>query len=87
MHKTPEKVYINDGKQYFLKPDGSYYSTKLGSHGVKVVGWGKDENGVDFWRCMNSWGDTWGDRGTFKIRKGTNEANCETNLQVLELRG
>lgn len=38
----------------------------LGGHAVTIVGWGT-ENGLDYWRCRNSWNDGWGDNGHFKI--------------------
>ena len=43
----------------------------LGGHAIKIIGWGND-NGIDYWLCVNSWGDSWGDKGTFKIKQG----NC-----------
>ena len=41
----------------------------LGGHAIKVIGWGT-ENGEDYWLCVNSWNDTWGDKGLFKILQG-----------------
>lgn len=38
----------------------------LGGHAVTIVGWGT-ENGLDYWRCRNSWNSGWGDAGYFKI--------------------
>jgi len=37
-----------------------------GGHAIKMIGWGT-ENGIDYWLCVNSWNDTWGDHGLFKI--------------------
>ena len=42
----------------------------VGSHAVVITGWGTDivkGNNVTYWVARNSWGDTWGNRGTFKI--------------------
>lgn len=65
---------------YFESEDyGSKQPTaKAGGHAVCLVGWGI-ENGpitlsnglilkdVPYWVCRNSWSQTWGDRGYFKI--------------------
>jgi len=40
----------------------------LGGHAIKCIGWGLDEDsGMEYWLCVNSWNNTWGDQGTFKI--------------------
>jgi len=54
---------------------------KLGGHAAKLYGWGV-ENGVPFWFAANSWGKDWGDGGFFKIQRGTNECNIETNIHA-----
>jgi len=47
-----------------------------GGHAVKVVGWGVD-NGVKYWKIANSWNPYWGEKGYFRIRRGTNEGGIE----------
>jgi len=49
----------------------------LGGHAVKVVGWGT-ENNTPYWLVINSWNQTWGLGGYFKIQRGNNECDFES---------
>ena len=48
----------------------------LGGHAIKILGWGV-EDGVKYWLCANSWNEEWGDKGFFKIKRGSNESGIE----------
>lgn len=47
-----------------------------GLHDVRIIGWG-EENITKYWLVANSWNEDWGDKGLFKIRRGTNECEIE----------
>eukprot|EP00727_Mastigamoeba_balamuthi_P012543 m51a1_g7911 hypothetical protein (691) ;mRNA; f:177760-181405 len=39
------------------------------NHLVVLIGWGTDANG-QYWVVKNSWGESWGEKGWFRIRRG-----------------
>jgi len=51
----------------------------LGGHAIKMIGWGVD-NGTPYWTCVNSWNDTWGEKGMFRILRGSNECGIEGSV-------
>mmetsp|Transcript_18294 Transcript_18294/g.30672 ORF Transcript_18294/g.30672 Transcript_18294/m.30672 type:complete len:353 (-) Transcript_18294:441-1499(-) len=51
----------------------------LGGHAIKMIGWGV-EDGTPYWLCMNSWNDSWGEEGLFKILRGSNECGIEDSV-------
>jgi cathepsin B len=59
---------------------GIYHQTSnsyLGGHAVRIVGWGQ-ENSTKYWKVANSWNPFWGEKGYFRILRGTNECNIES---------
>ena len=66
----------------FMSYSGGVYrrtsNSLLGGHAVKVVGWGKDTDGTEYWIVANSWNTSWGERGFFRIAFG--ECNFESEL-------
>jgi cathepsin B len=55
----------------------------LGGHAVAIIGYGTDPSAGDYWLVKNSWNPTWGDAGTFKIARGTDESGIETYLAAI----
>ena len=49
----------------------------LGGHAIRIIGYGV-ENGVKYWLCVNSWNESWGEKGTFKILRGSNHCGIES---------
>jgi len=47
-----------------------------GGHAVKLLGYG-EEDGVKYWICANSWDYDWGEKGFFRILRGSNECGIE----------
>ena len=73
-----DKVY----EDFLLYKSGVYQHTTgnfLGGHAIRIFGYGT-ENGVKFWLVANSWNENWGDKGTFKILRGTNHCGIEGSL-------
>ncbi|CAL6069685.1 Cathepsin_B [Hexamita inflata] len=46
------------------------------THIVTLIGFG-ELNGIKFWVVRNSWGTEWGEKGYFRIVRGTNECQIE----------
>jgi len=52
-----------------------------GGHAIKIIGWGVDDSTkTPYWLVANSWGEDWGEKGFFRIRRGTNECDIETEV-------
>lgn len=69
-------------EDFLLYAGGVYQHTTgsmLGGHAIRVIGYGVD-NGTEYWLCVNSWNDNWGEKGTFKILKGSDECGIESNV-------
>jgi len=48
-----------------------------GNHNVKVIGWGKLDDGTKYWLAVNSWNDTWGIDGLFWFKRGNSTLGFE----------
>lgn len=52
-------------------------SPKKLDHGVAIVGFGTD-SGTKYWTIRNSWGTTWGEKGYYRIIRGTGKCGLNT---------
>jgi hypothetical protein len=63
---------------------------KIGTEVVKIIGWNSqesvtaqtDDDRVNYWTLVTSWGDEWGRNGVFKIVRGTNQCGIESKVRA-----
>jgi cathepsin B len=87
--KTIEKEVEKDGpvnvgfyvyQDFFSYKKGVYQHKSgglAGGHAVKIMGFGKEGN-TQYWHVANSWGSSWGMDGFFRILRGNDECNIES---------
>jgi cathepsin B len=67
----------------FLLYTGGIYKHTSGSyeggHAIRILGYGV-ENGTKYWLIANSWNEHWGEKGYFRIVRGTNECGIENTM-------
>ncbi|KAK6051843.1 papain family cysteine protease [Cooperia oncophora] len=79
MKNGPVVAIFNAYQDFSYYAGGIYKYTGggfVGNQAVKVIGWGK-EGDTPYWLMVNSWGNTWGEKGLFRMIRGVNECNVE----------
>jgi len=84
MQYGPLSIGINAGPmQYYhggiSNPWSLFCNPRRIDHGVAIVGFG-EENGKKYWVIRNSWGPGWGEKGYYRIIRGTGA--CGLNAMV-----
>ena len=55
-------------------------------HTIFLVGWGFDkQKNLPYWIVRNSYGDSWGMRGDFHVRRGKDDFGVESELSAYQL--
>ena len=73
-------AYMDVYSDFMTYKSGVYYNTTniyYGGHAVRLIGWGTDAMGVNYWLCANQWGTAWGEAGYFRIKAGSNVCRIE----------
>ncbi|XP_046356487.1 procathepsin L-like [Haliotis rufescens] len=81
--ERPLAVLIDSSAASFERYQNGIYNdtdcsrTEVG-HAMQVVGYG-EEDGQEFWICKNTWGNTWGDQGYVRMKKGADTCGIESH--------
>ncbi|KAK8481734.1 hypothetical protein V6N13_121508 [Hibiscus sabdariffa] len=74
----PVSVGIDgSGRDFKFFQGGGVFTGECGddqNHAVTIVGYGRSEEGLDYWLIKNSWGESWGEKGFMRIQRGANAA-------------
>ncbi|XP_075209777.1 secreted Wg-interacting molecule [Lycorma delicatula] len=82
----PVQATMRVYQDFFTYGSGIYKCTSIakehrtGYHSVRIIGWGEEMQygqRVKYWIAANSWGESWGENGFFRIRRGSNDCKIE----------
>ncbi|XP_078140383.1 dipeptidyl peptidase 1-like isoform X1 [Centroberyx gerrardi] len=75
----PDFYNYQEGIYHHTFVRSSFNPFELTNHAVVLVGYGHyNMTGEKYWIVKNSWGTGWGDKGFFRIRRGSDECAIES---------
>mmetsp|Transcript_34562 Transcript_34562/g.43662 ORF Transcript_34562/g.43662 Transcript_34562/m.43662 type:complete len:168 (-) Transcript_34562:453-956(-) len=81
--QQPVAIAIEADQLAFQFYSSGVFSGNCGTnldHGVLLVGYGTSDDGEDFWKVKNSWGDSWGDEGYIYLQRGKDQEGGQCGL-------
>lgn len=82
MTNGPVEAAFDVYEDFVTYKSGVYHHVSggmLGGHAIKILGWGVEDN-TPYWLVANSWNTSWGDKGYFKILRGSDECGIESDV-------
>ena len=78
-----EFMFYKEGIFQGVEPDWVKYNLtkpewEKVDHSVLLYGWGETADGIKYWELLNSWGEDWGEKGHFKMKRGVDECAIES---------
>lgn len=75
----PDFMHYKEGIYHHTGLGDPFNPFELTNHAVLLVGYGRcHKTGQKYWIVKNSWSDSWGEGGFFRIRRGSNECAIES---------
>ncbi|XP_041850615.1 dipeptidyl peptidase 1 isoform X2 [Melanotaenia boesemani] len=75
----PDFMHYKEGIYHHTGLTDAFNPFELTNHAVLLVGYGRCHmTGQKYWIVKNSWGNTWGENGFFRIRRGNDECAIES---------
>lgn len=75
-------MHYKSGVYHHTGLEEKFNPFEITNHAVLLVGYGTDMTNVDapedYWIVKNSWGESWGEDGYFRIRRGMDECSIES---------
>ena len=78
--KVYPDFYTFDAKNQIYEWDGK--GSQVGGHAIELMGWGQTDKKL-YWIIRNSWGTKWGDGGYFRMVRGKNNCELESNCVAM----